>query len=175
MKTSSTLLALALSAVTWTGAQAQTIYPSTTDYYFEVGLVPMEIRESGQIYKPTGMRLILGKNLNSNLAFEGMYAFSLSTDKQPTFDAKSDQYGLFFKPKIVISDATDVFARIGYGSSSVTSSAQGSKTISDWTYGLGIQTRFNSDLFGQLDYMTYANKDGLWVRGVGLSLGLRFN
>jgi opacity protein-like surface antigen len=175
MKTSSKLIALAFSAAAWSGAQAQTIFPSETDYYFEVGLVPMEIRENGQTYKPTGMRLILGKNLNRNLAFEGMYAFTVSSDKQPAFDAKSEQYSLSFKPKVGINDHTDAFVRIGYGSSNVTSSIQGSRRITDWSYGIGLQTKINPDLTGQLDYMTYLNKDGLWVRGVGFSLGMRFN
>lgn len=174
MKATSTLIALALSGAVWSGAQAQTIDDSATGYYVEVALVPLQIKEGGKTYDPTGMRVVVGKNVNRNLAFEGAYSFTVSADSQTTFDAKADQYSLSIKPKFVLTETVDVFARVGYGSSNVTSSAIGSKRIEDWSYGLGIQTQFTSDVVGQVDYMTYTNKDGLWVRGLGVSLGMRF-
>lgn len=174
MKTTSTLIALALSGAAWSGAQAQTIDAAATSYYAEIALVPLQIKEGGKAYDPTGMRIIVGKNINRNLAIEGAYIITVSPDDQVTFDAKADQYSLSVKPKLVISETIDAFARVGYGSSNVTSSSLGSKRVADWTYGLGIQAQFTRDVFGQVDYMSYTNKDGLWVRGVGVSLGMRF-
>lgn len=174
MKPLAPLVALSLTAACLTSANAQNFYPMATDYYAEAAVSAMELKENGQTYSPNAMRLIVGKTLNRNLSVEGMYAFTVNSDNQPSFDAKSDHYGISLKPQISINDNTDVFARVGYGRSNVTSSASGERSISDWSYAIGVQTKFTSDVYGQLDYTNYLHKDGVWVQGIGFSLGMRF-
>lgn len=175
MKTLFTLLTFSLASIACSNAQSQAIHSPGGDRYFEAGLSALELRDGGQTFNPTGLRLLVGTNINRYLSLEAMYAFTLNADKQPTFDAQSEHFSIGLKPKVALNEATDVYARIGYGASHYTTSVQGSKTISDWTYGIGIQTNFTPEVFGQIDYMNFANRDGIWIRGVGLSLGLRFN
>jgi hypothetical protein len=174
MKYLAPLVALSLTTACLTSANAQNFYPIATDYYAEASLSAMELKENGQTYSPNAMRLIMGKTLNRNLSVEGMYAFTVNSDNQPNFDAKSNHYGISLKPQISINDNTDVFARVGYGRSNVTSSASGEKSISDWSYAIGAQTKFTADVYGQLDYTNYLHKDGVGVQGIGFSLGMRF-
>ena len=166
--------ALVLTTVCLTAANAQNFYPATSNYYAEVGVAATELKENNQTYNPNSMRLVVGKNLNRNFAVEGIYAFTINSDNQPTFDAKSDHYGISIKPQIEINENTDLFMRVGYGRSNVTSSANGEKSASDWIYAIGIQTKFTSDLYGQLDYTNYLHKDGVSVQGIGFSLGIRY-
>jgi opacity protein-like surface antigen len=174
MKPLTTLTALSLAGVCLSSAQAQTFYPLATDYYAEAGLVAMELKDNGQSYNPNSMRLIAGKTLNRNLSLEGMYAFTINSDNQPNFDAKSTHYGIALKPYISINENTEVFARAGYGRSHVTASASGEKSLSDWSYAIGVQTKFTPDIYGQLDYTNFVHKDGAWAQGIGFSVGMRF-
>jgi len=170
----SRICALAASITCLTSVNAQNFYAANSSYYAEVGLSPMELKEDNQNYHPNSMRLIVGKNLNRNFAIEGFYQFTIDSDNQPRFDAKSNHYGIALKPQIGMNESTDLFMRVGYGRSNVTSSVNGEKSASDWMYAVGIQTKFTPDVYGQLDYTNYLHKDGLSVQGVGISLGMRY-
>ena len=169
-----TLAVLFVTSTSLTLAQAQSLYPLSTNYYAEVGILATAIKDNGPTYNPNSMRLLVGKPLNRNLAIEGMYAFTVSSENQPGFDAKSSYYGIGLKPQIALSDNTDLFARIGYARSYVTASTAGEKTFSDWMYSVGVQTKFTQDVYGQLDYTTYLHRDGLSANALGFSVGIRF-
>jgi len=174
MKYIGPLLTLALTGLSLSTALAQSPYPMATDYYAELGLSALEIKDNGPSYNPTGMRLILGKNLNPHLAVEGIYAFTVSSENEPGFNAKSSHYSIGLKPKVSLNASTDLFARLGYARSYITGSVNGAKSVSDWTYGLGVQTKFTESVYGQLDYTSYADREGAIARAVGFSVGMRF-
>ena len=53
-------------------------------------------------------------------------------------------------------------------------SCSGSRSGTDFAYGLGIQTNFTKTVYGQVDYMQSYDKDGVSAKGYTLSLGTRF-
>ena len=165
---------LALTCACFTAVQAQALYPMSTHYYAEAGLMAMSLKDNGPTYNPHTMRLLVGKPLNQNLAIEGMYAFTVNSDNQTRFDAQSSHYSIGLKPNMGLNDSTDLFARIGYARSYVTASAAGEKTLSDWMYSVGVQTKFTQDVYGQLDYTTFLHREGLSANAIGFSLGMRF-
>lgn len=165
---------LVVTSTCFTLAQAQSLYPLSTHYYAEVGLLATDIKDNGPTYNPNSMRLLVGKPLDRNLAIEGMYAFTVNSENQPGVDAKSSYYGIGLKPQMGLSDNTDLFARIGYARSYVTGSPAGEKTLSDWMYSIGVQTKFTQDIYGQLDYTTYLHREGVSANAVGFSVGMRF-
>jgi mRNA deadenylase 3'-5' endonuclease subunit Ccr4 len=75
---------------------------------------------------------------------------------------------------MALTQDTLVFARLGVTRSDFTASAAGSRTGTDYSYGVGVQTNFTKTLYGQLDYMNYFDKDNASAKGFALSIGSRF-
>lgn len=179
MKTISRLLASLVLVATSGVASAQA---AAKDFYVEAGLVPMKISEDGVAVTPVVARLTFGKNINSNLAIEGVYAFTASKDSMQinniNVDVSVAGYGVYLKPKMEIAKDTEVFARVGYTSAKLTASSGNvsvtGDTVSSFSYGAGVQTVLTKDWYAQADYMIFSKKDGATSKGLGVSVGYRF-
>lgn len=179
MKTISRVLASLVLVAAAGVASAQT---AAKDFYVEGGLGPMKISEPGLDITPIAARVTLGKNINNNLAVEGVYAFTAVKDsvnvQNINVDIGVSGYGLYLKPKYEVTPGTEVFARLGYTSSKFTASAGNtsvtSGTINSVSYGVGAQTEINKDWYAQADYMMFSKKDGATTKGFGVSVGYRF-
>lgn len=138
--------------------------------YGEIGLIPLAVRfENGTLIKPDLVNLKLGLTLNKNLALEGMAATTVKENK----GASTDLIGLFLKPKISLTERTEVFALTGLTHIRAGGTTYGSSTRG--SLGAGIQTRFNERQYLQLNYMRYATgRDREVVQGFNLSLGTSF-
>jgi opacity protein-like surface antigen len=90
------------------------------------------------------------------------------------YDASIKGFGLFLKPKMALTENTEVFARAGVMRTEIIASPRGSHTGTDVAYGLGIQTNFTKSVYGQLDYMHSYDRDSVAAKGYTLSLGTRF-
>ena len=96
-------------------ASAQTVVPTDQNYYIEFGLTPLHVRsEVGDVSHPQAARLTFGKNVHPNWALEGFYLTTYTRDSRPGFDATATHYGLALKPKVAMTDSTDLFARLGW-------------------------------------------------------------
>ena len=157
-------------------AQAQAIlYPSDVGYYGEVGYSPIELKVDGGITShPDTMRFIVGKEIHENWAVEAMYTATVSDDKKTLFAGKTNNFGISLKPKVALTNDTELFARLGMTHSHITASESGEKNTDHFSYGVGLQTKFTSSVYGQVDYMNYYHKDGIRVQGYGVSVGYRF-
>jgi len=154
---------------------AQTVVPTDQNYYIEFGLTPLHVRsEAGDVSHPQAARLAFGKNVHPNWALEGFYLTTYTKDSRPGFDATATHYGLALKPKVAMTDSTELFARLGWSHANMTVATDGSRTGTDFTYGWGIQTAFTKSVYGQLDYMTYYDKEGTSAKGFTLAIGTRF-
>jgi hypothetical protein len=177
MKNSKNAL-VALLAVLATGAvSAQSM--SNQGYYGEVGYTPLNIKNdsNGFDITPKLARLIVGKEINKGLTLEGTYAFTASKDSAVVsgtkYTGKASLFGAYLKPKFEIVQDVEVFARVGALHAKYEDEGSNfSKT--KLSYGIGMQTQFTKDIYGQVDYMHYGKQDSVTARGFTVSVGTRF-
>jgi opacity protein-like surface antigen len=166
-------------AIACTGVQAQ--------FSGELGYAPttITIKDSGDKIKtkPSAIRGLLGYELHPNLAVEGMLAFGLSDSDVslngrtvPTVNIKIDSVtGIYLKPKMKLSDAFEVFARLGFADMKIKASAprySESGSESGSSYGAGLSYAITSNYSVSADYMNYIDKNG--GKADGWTVGLRF-
>ncbi len=177
MKNSKNAL-VALLAVLATGAvSAQSM--SNQGYYGEVGYTALNIKNdsNGFDITPKLARLIVGKEINKGLTLEGTYAFTASKDSAVVsgtkYTGKASLFGAYLKPKFEIVQDVEVFARVGALHAKYEDEGSNfSKT--KLSYGIGMQTQFTKDIYGQVDYMHYGKQDSVTARGFTVSVGTRF-
>ena len=185
MKKVSTIAIGLIAAITSVASQAQSV--AKDGWYGEVGYLSMRFTDSSDISPtPKLARFVVGKNLNENLSVEGMAGMTMSkgswsSSSSNKGDLKASMYGFALKPKFEVSSGTEVFARVGvahtswtddYTNGTKTGSASSSTTKA--VYGLGIQTEFAKNVYGQIDYMNYGGKDDWKSKGYTVSVGFRF-
>jgi opacity protein-like surface antigen len=140
--------------------------------------------------KPGALKIILGKDINSNLAIEGMLAVGVSDGKtnftyagQPVeLKAKlNDAYGFYLKPKMDLSKEVEVFARVGatkfnYKESVNVGSgyASGNSSDSGFSYGGGLKYKLDRSSSLVVDYMQYYKKDQTKINGLSVGVAYAF-
>ena len=166
-------LALSACALVST-AQAQTSNMDDSGTYGEIGFSHMSLTGPIDSAKTHGTRLLLGRPLNPNWGMELMYNFNTTKEAHMGYDASYRGLGVLLKPKMALSDQVDAFARIGLMTVEINAATGGAHTGTDVAWGLGIQTKFNKSVFGQLDYMNYYDRDRYSAKGYTLSVGFLF-
>lgn len=156
------------------GVQAQTQVGSVNTFYGEVGLSPVEVSGAGGDARPFAVRLLVGNELTKNLGLDLMYTATISKDSRSGYNAYFNGLGLFVKPKVALTEGTEVFARLGVLRSDITASAAGRDLGTDIAYGVGIQTYFTKTVYGQFDYMHSYDRDNVAAKGFTVSAGTRF-
>jgi len=160
MKNSKHALVAVLTVLTAGVASAQSM-TNASGYYGEIGYTPLSIGDSDVTLKPKLVRFIVGKDFNENLSIEGVYSATISKDSHQGIDVSASGYGIYLKPKMEIAKDTEMFGRVGWAKSELKGSwngGSGSNSGSDVSYGLGVQTKFTKDVYGQIDYMNYYKK-----------------
>ncbi len=151
--------------------------------YGEIGLTSLNYSEPGYALSPSGaIRVIVGADLAPNLALEGMAAFGTSEGSLAIsgvlVKGKVDtMYGVYLKPKTKISDAIEVFGRVGFASAKATFTAPGfayTTSGNDFSYGVGANFNVAKNASVGLDYMSYYNKTGVSVNGMTINIGFKF-
>ena len=183
MKTHLVAMSVALAC---TGAFAQSKAKDDSTY-IQLGYSSTQYNLDGisGLSNANSLAITLGKNMSENYALEGIYATgmgdSTSTSLGTTVNLKlTSSYGLYVKPKMMISDAFELFARVGYfnAKSSITvpsfPSANTDNTGTSPSYGLGASMRLTESIYGSLDWMQWYKKDGADIKGIGLSVGYKF-
>ena len=176
MKTSRLIAVSLFAALGMSSLQAQTTwYPSHAGYYAELGYSDLDLKvNDGQTSTPKIVRVIVGKELHPYMAVEAMFATTASRDGKGTYSGEYTGYGLMLKPKMALTDSTELFARLGWARSDITASAAGATTGSDVLSGAGIQTKFTPNVHGQIDYTNYFHRSGIKAQGWGISVGMHF-
>lgn len=163
-----------LAAIFSVGAQAQSRTSMGGDYYGELGYSQIKVSGAGGNAEPEAVRYLMGSDINSNMALEAMYTSTVTKDTRVGYEGSVSYFGVFLKPKMALTDSTEVFARVGAVRADITAAAGDSHKGNDLAYGLGIQTKFTQSLYGQLDYMNAYERKGITAKGYTVSLGLRF-
>lgn len=169
MKTINRVLASLILVATAGMASAQT---AAKDFYVEGGLLGLEVKNNNINYSATPMlaRFLVGKEINQNLAVEGMTGFTVSKDD----NLSGTTFGAYFKPKMEVSKDVEMFARIGVARTKLKDDSA-SETVTKVAYGFGAQVQFTKDVYGQVDYMHYGKyEEGATARGLTFSVGTRF-
>ena len=174
MKKMHTLAAAVLALACTTGVQAQNRTAMDNGMYGEVGYSQVKVTGAGGTGKPDALRVVVGSELHKGLALEAMYMTTISKDSRVGYDASVSAFGVFLKPKMALTDNTDVFVRVGATRADITAATGGSHTGNDLAYCLGIQTNFSKSVYGQFDYMNTYERSGVAAKGYTLSLGTRF-
>ncbi len=163
---------------------AQTQKP-VNPWYGELAYAPVKIKQvdvTGSTAK--NLRGIVGYELHPHVALEGLLSLGVgdasATVSGDPVDTRVDRVvGLYVKPKLAVSQDIELFARLGYARTKVTSTltATGeaeSESVSDVSYGLGASYRINERWSAVVDYMHYSEKYGTRLQGWAVGLRLKF-
>lgn len=190
-------IAAAASAMLMMGtAQAQQARAAAGGTYAELGYT--QLKSDGSA-KPSALRGIIGYDFHPNVAVEGMLGFGIRGDNESesmatplgvaTATAKvklSNMYGIYLKPKANVSDAVELFGRLGYTHAKFkadgTVSVPGFPAVSfsdsgsdgGVSYGAGVNFKFSPTAYVGVDYMRYYKKDDVKVDGITVGVGFRF-
>ena len=169
---------IALLSVLATGAVSAQSMSGQGDYA-EVGYTALNIKNNNNGFDitPKLARLIVGKEINKAWTVEGTYAFTASDDSAVVngtkYTGKASFFGAYLKPKFEIAQDVEFFARVGaLHAKYEDEGSRFSKT--KLSYGIGVQSQFTKDVYGQVDYMHYGKQDSVTAKGFTLSIGTRF-
>lgn len=133
---------------------------------------------------PGALTGVLGYQLHPNVAVEGFLGLGIVKDEiefngTPIgLNAKfKNTVGVFIKPGFMVSENTELFARLGYLRTKLELSA-GGVSVSDSdtgaAYGLGVNLNLTDTLYVQANWMSHYKDDGVKALGVALACGVRF-
>ncbi len=163
---------------------AQTQKPANP-WYGELAYAPVKIKQvDATDGTAKNLRGIVGYELHPNVAIEGLLSLGVedaaSTVSGDLTDTRVDRVvGLYLKPKVAVSQDIELFARLGYVRTKVTSSLRltgttESESASDASYGFGASYRINERWSAVVDYMRYYDKDGFRLQGLSAGVRLKF-
>ena len=171
-----------LIAAASVAAQAQTI--AQKGMYGEIGYTSINYSYSGYSLSPIGVvRVLIGNDFHENFAVEGMAGFGANDGSGTNasgipYNMHMDSvFGIYLKPKAKISEAAEVFGRIGYVNITMTGTERGSSnsaSVGTGSYGVGVSFTLNRTTAINADFMSYSNKNGEKLDGVTLGVGFRF-
>lgn len=145
-----------------------------------------KIFDGGDTFKasPRAIRGIIGYETHPNLAVEGMYTLGMGSAGLSGPAVRSgvklkldNAYGIYLKPKAKLSDAFEVFGRIGYVKGKFKVSYLGrSESDSDdgLSYGVGLSYALSTNTSLNLDHVQYVKNSDVKVTGTTLGIGYRF-
>ena len=148
--------------------------------YAEAAYSAIQIEAGSTSAKPSVSMLRLGYNIDEHFSLELMAAASVGDDSIPDRNITeeiNDGFGAYLKGKFELVKDLEFFGRIGatraeltvtHGPNSYSGDAKG------FSYGAGLQYHFTDLFYGQIDYMSYCDKDGISLKGSSISIGARF-
>ncbi|VAW70876.1 hypothetical protein MNBD_GAMMA12-331 [hydrothermal vent metagenome] len=149
--------------------------------YFSMGVsnIQIDINDIGASLDHNMIEIKMGRNLNSNFAFEARVAQAVD-DAQflSTANIGIDTYvGLYLVGTIPLSKTVSLYGFAGatYMKSSVNvGSVSASGSDNDSSFGAGLKININPSIFVSAEYADLYRKDNLDIRGTSLSFGLTF-
>jgi Outer membrane protein beta-barrel domain len=136
--------------------------------------------------KPDMVGVLAGYEMSSNLAVEGLFATGLSgsdttlngSSQRSPVETKVDRYfGVFVKPKMKLSETTELFVRVGRVEGKTASSTASSVTTdsgSNWAYGVGANYLLSSKTYLTGSFLQTATKSGVKSDTLSVGVGYRY-
>jgi len=181
-KMKNTLIVASLITLASAGVMEQESASKETGYYAELGVTQVYFKQNDTQFNHMMADVKVGYNFSKNIAVEVMLGNNLNsadTNYNGTnVNAKiSSAYGGCGKFYLPVSDVFSLFVRLGVTDARLNSSSNlGSDWSSgfDFSYGGGAQFNFTKEVYGQIDYMSYYNKNNVSVAGPSISIGYKF-
>ncbi len=125
---------------------------------------------------------MIGTEINPNVNLEAMLGVGITdgttTISNVSVNSQVDRFwGLYVRPKVMVSPEVELFGRVGYASSKITVSIPGfalSDSGNSVSYGAGVSFKAAQNTSIVADYMSYYSKDGVKATGLSLGLGFKF-
>ena len=136
--------------------------------------------------KPSTFSGLVGYNVHPNVDVEGYLGLgarssgvSLNGTNVAVDGKMKSSFGVFVKPKIMVSPEVEVFGRLGFLENKFNFSAQDNsynetRTQGSFAFGVGANYYFDKRTYVSGTYMNYHNKDGLKVNGLSIGVGYKF-
>lgn len=133
--------------------------------------------------EPTAIIGRIGYFITDQFALESRLGFGIADDKTEVGSVDADVevdsmvglYGLGNQP---LNDVFSAYALIGFTRGELTAEIDGdgswTEDDSSFSYGAGIQARFNESVSAQLEYMSYLDESDYSVSAVALGLNVHF-
>jgi hypothetical protein len=164
-------MGLIVAAMVLAGSAAQ----ADEGLYTEIGLVPMRFSAGGDSLTPEVAVLRLGYAMSKNFALEATAATTVQADSSGRTEFKVDNaLGGYLKGTIELARNLELFAKLGVVRTQLSAGGLGSASDHSVSYAAGLQYHFSKKFYGQIDYASYYDRDGLRATGPSLSLGIRF-
>jgi outer membrane autotransporter protein len=159
-------------------ALAVTTAHADPSFYTEIGYAWPKIDSSGYSVTPSDGLLRLGYNMTDHFAVEAFGATSLRSADLFGVAIKIDNaYGAYLKGQWEVAPSFELFAKTGWVHATLAGAAYGvsaSSSDDSFSYGVGAQYRFTPNWYGQVDYLSYYDKNGDTIRGPSISIGYRY-
>ncbi len=176
------LIVATLFTVLSTGVMAQESASKETGYYAELGLGQAYFKQGDTNFNNTMAEIKVGYSFSKYIAAEVLLGNNLNSSdinyNGTNVNAKiSSAYGGYGKFSLPVNDGFSLFVRLGVTDARLNASSNlGSDWSSgfDFSYGGGAQFNFTKEIYGQIDYMSYYNKNNVSVAGPSISLGYKF-
>jgi opacity protein-like surface antigen len=176
---------LSVTAVLATAAAA-----AQAQVYVEGSVAALTAKESSNGIqtqsKPSNFSGLVGYNVHPNVDVEGYLGLGAGKanttengkDNGEEFKVKSS-FGVFVKPKVMVSPELEVFGRLGFLENKFESNVKNSQTTTTSTngsfaFGVGANYYFDKRTYVTGSYMNYNNKDGFKVNGLSIGVGYKF-
>lgn len=161
--------------LTFMAALLSTAAYADSGFYGELGAAPLRISGGGVSFTPDVAIVRLGYDFTRNFGVEAIAATSFRSGSLYGADVRIDSaYGGYFKARVGVAKGLELFAKAGYVTTSLAVSGAGSASDSSFSYAAGAQYRFTKNVYGQADYSSFYDKQGLRIAGPSLSIGVRF-
>lgn len=157
--------------------------------YGELGLSLLDYRISGTGIsgKPVALRAVVGYDYLPYLAAEAMLGFGLSGFNATGVYGSAYRvstgtlFGAYVKPRLVLGEGTEVFARLGIASTGTSVGGYaGTDSGAGLSYGVGLKMQTPWRSFGHRpisvsgDYMSYYSGSGVKFSGFTIGAGMSF-
>ncbi|MEA2047109.1 MAG: porin family protein [Campylobacterota bacterium] len=117
-----------------------------------------------------------GYKFNPYIAVEGRYWFGLSSSNDLSWksdlnsDITVDSWALYVKPMYPVTDAINIYALLGYGSTDVTydiptGGSLTSDSVDGFSWGIGADYAFTDNWAVFIDYTSAINDESVYVDG----------
>lgn len=155
-----------------------------SNMYGELGYNMIEIEDSrlpGFSADNDALSAIVGYRFHPNVSGELFLGTGIGSEDNNFGGANvrsklSSSYGLFIRPSFMVSDQFEVFGRAGFLRSRLSINGAGAGSVSGTSpaYGVGANWHFSPNMYGQLAYTSFYDRNTAKAEGVTLGLGMRF-
>ena len=175
---------VALSSLTFAGGDIEPIVEEpiivedNSAYYLGMGYGYFDqsndnIASSGDSveFEADSVLLQAGYQYNKYIAVEGRYWIGVGDIDQSGYNASTrsgdfDAWGLYVKPMYPVTEEFDIYALLGYASSSLDIDNGGSWDTDGFSWGLGAQYEVMDNILIFVDYVSMASEDSVDVNNI---------